>query len=77
VPHSVWGALCLSKNKFGCANILFFSFNALSGNIAPILVSVLLQKFQTPLGIHKIGYHHGNYRSEATKKCEDQMDFYV
>jgi hypothetical protein len=48
------------KKTLGCADILFFSFNASSRNIAPILVSILLQKFQVPLGIHKIGYHHGN-----------------
>jgi len=59
-PIQLGGALCLSKKTLGCAYIIFFSFHASSRNIAPILISILLQKFQVPPGIHKIGYHHGN-----------------
>ncbi len=54
-PIQLGGALCLSQNKVGYANIIFFSYNASSGNIVPILILVYLQKSQTSLGIHKIG----------------------
>jgi hypothetical protein len=43
------------KRKLGYADIIFFSFSASSGNTIPILISILLQKSQTPCGIHKIG----------------------
>jgi hypothetical protein len=54
-PFSL-GVHCVShKKKLGYANIIIFSFSAWSGNIVPILISILLQKSQTPHGIHKIG----------------------
>jgi len=43
-PIQLGGALCLSHNKLGYVNIIFFSFSAWNGNTIPILILVLLQK---------------------------------